>query len=278
MARSVNDESGYADVNGARLSYDTAGIDPRRAVNTVVLLHAGIADRRMWDPQFHILARQYPVIRFDSRGYGESTAGEGGYSHAEDLHALLEALRIRQVVLIGCSRGGATAVDFALAHPALTKGLVLVSTVPNGFQLEGEMPAPLAEFIAAYQRQDLARATELAARIWVDGPQRNPDQVEPAVRERARALIEDVLARGALGLAGEEGADLSAAARLAQIRAPTLVVTGELDDPSIRQAGEALAAGIPGAKKVTIHGAAHLLSLEKPDVFYQAVLEFLQKQ
>ena len=98
------------EVNGTGLGYDEAGEGP-----AVVLLHAAIGDRRMWDAQFTELAGSHRVIRYDRRGFGESGGGSGPYSHHEDLLALLDARGIEQAALVGSSMGGACALDAALA-------------------------------------------------------------------------------------------------------------------------------------------------------------------
>ena len=107
-------ESGYAEVGGARFYYEVAGQgDP------IVFVHAGIADRRMWDAQFDVFARQYRVLRYDRRGFGNTAMVAGAFSHHRDLHALLEFLEIEAAYLVGCSQGAKTIIDFALEHPQM---------------------------------------------------------------------------------------------------------------------------------------------------------------
>src|SRR5262249_55866581 len=156
---------------GARLYYERAG-----AGRPLVMLHAGIADQRMWNEQVDAFAQHYQVIRYDTRGYGNSTPGVGDASRDQDLHDLLDVLGIEQAILLGCSQGGTTAIDFALAQPAMTTALILVSAIPSGFGFTGEMPPTLQAFIAACQQGNMVQAAELATQIWFDGPRRRPDQ------------------------------------------------------------------------------------------------------
>jgi pimeloyl-ACP methyl ester carboxylesterase len=93
-------------VGHARFGYDEAGSGP-----AVVLVHAGLADRRMWDHQFRALAQHYRVIRYDWRGYGESSGVPGEVARHEDLLALTDALAVEQAAVIGSSYGGAHALD-----------------------------------------------------------------------------------------------------------------------------------------------------------------------
>jgi 3-oxoadipate enol-lactonase len=273
MGAVTNPQTGYVESEGARLYYETAGTGI-----PLVMLHAGIADRRMWDEEFQTFAAHYRAIRYDMAGYGKSTRGTGEASPVADLEALLAALNISQAVVIGCSVGGSVALDFTRAHPALVSALVLVGAVPSGYNLAGTIPPKIPAFVGALQQRDLAGAAEWAAQLWYDGPNREPDQMDPAQRAWVRDMMRDVLATGAVTLGPAKPAGKPAIERLAEIAAPTLVIVGDQDDPSILAAGEALAAGIPGAQKAVIAGAAHLPNIEKPAEFDQLVTDFLARK
>jgi pimeloyl-ACP methyl ester carboxylesterase len=157
----------------------------------------------------------------------------------------------------------------------MVTALVLVSAIPSGYSFTGEMPPTLQAFVAAYQQHDLAQAAELATQIWFDGPQRRPEQMNPALRARVQAMMRDVVAAGAIDLTGEKFASRPAIDRLAEIQVPTLVIVGDQDDPSVLRAAEELGATIPGAERAVISGGAHLLNLEKPEEFNRLVFDFL---
>src|SRR3712207_8911911 len=126
---------GFADVNGARLHYEIVGEgDP------LVLVHAGIADGRMWEGQLGAFAHRNRVIRYDMRGFGRSAMVEGPYAHHEDLRALLDYLGIERALLVGCSMGGKTIIDFALQHPGRAGALVLAGSSVSGFEADGDAP------------------------------------------------------------------------------------------------------------------------------------------
>ncbi|MEZ4864891.1 MAG: alpha/beta fold hydrolase [Caldilineaceae bacterium] len=264
--------TGYADVHDARLYYEMAGTG-----ETVVFLHAGIADRRMWDTQFYNFAKDYQVLRYDIRGYGNSTVGEAAYVHAQDLYLLLRALDIETATLVGCSLGGTTALDFALEQPTIIKALVLVNAVPSGFDYTGAMPPTLQAFVGACQTGNLAQAAELATQLWLDGPQRRPDQVDADLRAQVRTMIGEVLATGAVDFTGAHAAAQPALDRLAEITVPTLVIVGAQDDESIQRAGDLLVDRIPAADWTKIERTAHLPSLERPDAFDRILFDFLQR-
>jgi len=262
-------KTGTASIEGTSLYYEIAGEGA-----CLVLAHAGFVDRRMWDDQFLVFAQHYRVLRYDRRGFGNSKLTPGPFSHRRDLYQLLKFLDIKKAHLLGCSMGGQTMIDFALEHPEMTSSLVLVASALGGYPMQGEIPKPLQELGAALQAQDLQRAAELAVRIWIDGPRRTPDQVDARVRERAREMSLTALPSA---LAEEQPLKPPAYERMHELIAPTLVITGELDDDSIATLSEVLTTRIAGARKVIMRGAAHLPNMEKPAEFNQEVLAFLQQ-
>jgi len=140
--------------------------------------------------------------------------------------------------------------------------------------MQGEMPKPLQELFAALQENDLDRAAELAVRIWIDGPRRTPDKVNASIRERGREMGKTALPSAFIP---DEALTPPAIDRLNDLIVPTMVILGEMDDPSIHAIGDVLATKIRGAQKVVIPGTAHMLNLEKPDEFNRVVLEFLKQ-
>lgn len=279
---------GHAEVHNTRLYFERAG-----AGRTLVLIHAGIADHRMWDTQFHTLADNYDVIRYDLRGYGKSNVGreieqeqirqngnpsdDQNYSHAQDLYQLLRTLGVEGATLIGASLGGEAAIEFALEQPTMTKGLVLVCAVPSGYEFTGDIPQAYTSFQTAMEQDRLDRATELATQIWFDGPQRQPEQMDTDLRDQVKMLMGNVLAGSTLNFSGENAAAKPAINRLGEIEIPTLVIIGDQDDENIQQAAILLTDEIPAANRVQIDGAAHFPNLEKPDAFYNAIRDFLER-
>jgi 3-oxoadipate enol-lactonase len=266
---------GSAPVNGTDIHYDAAG-----AGFPLVLLHAGICDRRMWDEQMPALADHFRVIRYDQRGFGQTPMPLGPFAHLADLEGLLLALGIERAHLLGCSRGGSLALDFALAHPERVGGLVLVCSSPSGYQPPQPVPesAQVPDLIAAFDAGNLERAAELEVQVWVDGPRRTPDQVSPAMRARVYEMDLQAMRIEAAsqGQEHERKPERPGAARLAEVRAPTLVIIGDQDAPISLSSGEALAAGIPGARRMVMAGTAHLPNMEQPALFNGMVVDFLR--
>ena len=262
-------KNGFAEVGGAKFYYEIAGEGP-----PLVLLHAGIADGRMWDEQFQVFAEHYQVLRYDRRGFGKTDMVAGAYSHHRDLYELLKLLQIEHAALVGCSQGAKIAVDFTLEHPEMTDALVLVAPALGGFAFTGDMPRQAEELELAEEAGDMAQVNELELQIWVDGPYRTPDQVDAQVRERVREMNLIAL-QTPDGLGSEQPLEPAAAGRLAELHTPTLVIVGDLDTPKTLAAAGFLATHIAGARKVEMTGVAHLPNMERPEEFNRHVLSFL---
>lgn len=258
-----------ARVNGTRIYYETAGDG-----FPLVLVHAGIADGRMWDDQFHVFSKRFQVVRYDRRGFGRTPMVAGPYAHQQDLYGVLKHLAIEKAYLVGCSQGSKTIVDFALEHPEMARALVLVSPALSGFVFNGEPPKQFEQLEAAEEAGDIARVNELELQIWVDGPHRTREQVDRAVRERVREM--NLLAlQTPENLGSEQPLDPPAVGRLTDIHAPTLVVTGDLDTPRTLAAADFLSQHIAGAQKANVQGTAHMPNMEKAEEFNHVVLNFL---
>jgi pimeloyl-ACP methyl ester carboxylesterase len=260
----------FADVNGARLAYDIVGDGW-----PLVLIHAGIADRRMWDDQVAVFAERYTVIRYDMRGFGDSEPPSGPYAHHRDLHGLLQHLGVESAYLVGASFGGGVAVEFTLAYPAMARALVLVDAFIPGHEPSESLQRFGEAEEQALERGDLAAAVELNIRTWVDGAYRTPDQVDLAARERVRTMQLRAFELMRPDALEEEPQPPFALERLAEIHIPTLVLVGDQDMSDFLALADIVATRVSGAHKIVIGGSAHVPSMEHPDRFNQLVLEFL---
>jgi pimeloyl-ACP methyl ester carboxylesterase len=265
-------ETGKADVNGASLHYEVAGEG-----EPLILVHAGIADGRMWDGQIEAFARRYRVIRYDLRGFGKTAMVDGPYSHHEDLRGLLDALGVERAHLVGCSMGGGAALDFALRYPERAGALVLVGSAVSGFEAGFEPPEQWDELVAADEAGDLGRVSELEVQIWVDGPGRRPEDVDASVRDLVREMNLIALQNEASGLGEELPPDPPAAGRLSEILAPALILVGDSDQPKTLAAADLLASELPNARKVVMPGTAHLPNMERPEEFNRTLLDCLEE-
>jgi pimeloyl-ACP methyl ester carboxylesterase len=265
--------TGFAPVAGGRLWFEAAGSGP-----AVVLLHAGICDRRMWDDQFGLFAERYRVVRYDMRGHGESDVPGAPFSPRRDLAELLGFLGIERAWLVGVSAGARLDADTALELSGLVAGLVLAAPAVSGYAEWSEgVRRSWKEEDDALQAGDVDAAVETNLRTWVDGPARRPDQVDPAVRARVGEMQRQIFSKPP-PTAGPQRLEPPAIVRLGEIAVPTLVVWGDRDQPDIVAIAERLASAIPGAERRLIHGVAHVPNMERPAEFNRPVLDFLARR
>jgi 3-oxoadipate enol-lactonase len=245
-----------------------------------VLIHEGICDSRMWDPQWETFTRAHRVMRYDQRGFGRSTLEPGGpYSDGRDLVELIEQHGLESVSLVGVSVGGRIALEVAVARPELVDALVLVGSGLPGHGWSDDMSAADAEEEAALERGDLDAAVEVTLRTWVDGPRRSPDQVDPSVRAKVAEMQRRAyeLQLPVLDAIEEELLVDGLPERLGDVTAPTLVLVGEEDVPDIHRIADRLEREIPGARRASIADAAHVPSMERPREFDELVLGFIDQ-
>jgi 3-oxoadipate enol-lactonase len=243
----------------------------------VALVHEGICDSRMWDSQWETFTRTHRVLRLDLRGFGRSPLEAGRFSNARDLIGVLEEHGFERPALVGVSLGGRVVLEVAVARPELVAALVLVAPGLPGHDWSPEVRDSWEEEEAALEAGDLDEAVEVNLRTWVDGPRRRPEDVDADVRSRVGEMQRRAFE---LQLPVDEEADeellvTDLAERLGEIRAPTLVVVGDEDVPDMHAIADRLAREIPGARRATIRGAAHVPSLERPEEFDELVLGFL---
>jgi pimeloyl-ACP methyl ester carboxylesterase len=243
----------------------------------LLLLHAGIADSRMWQPQMDALDHRFFLIAPDQRGYGQSPIPNGTFSYHEDVGALIERLDQEAVWLVGASFGGRVAVDFCLAYPQTVRGLVLVAPVVSGFEGCEAMDAFDEEEERLLEAGDMAGATELNMRMWVDGPFRSEGQVNQEVRARIAEMQYQAFLAPTPDKAELIRSGRPATEQLDKILAPTLIVLGELDLPAVIEHGNALAQGIQGAQLEVIPETAHMPTIEEPETFNSLLVDFVEK-
>jgi pimeloyl-ACP methyl ester carboxylesterase len=183
----------------------------------------------------------------------------------------------RPAIVIGNSRGGAIAIDHALAHPDEVSALVLVAPSPSGYD-DARWPTMAAEdeldhrIAAAEQDGDLELVNQLEVRYWLDGV----EQEEGRVTGDARRLMSEMNGRALRASPiGDPTERSSAWERLAELTMPVLVVCGEYDLDGCRQLCDELAAAVPRARRVDIAASAHCPQLDQPHALAQVVLGFM---
>jgi 3-oxoadipate enol-lactonase len=263
------------DVPGGKISYEEAGRG-----RPVVLLHQGIADRRVWNREFPLLAREHHVVRYDLRGFGGSEPATSKYSSVGDLLALLDHLGLRRPLIVGPSVGGRISLDLTLAYPERVGALLLIAPgysgmdydqVPGGkatFERDETLSKAAADAWAAGKLED---ATEYLRQLWASALTGSAlDLFRTMVRENDK----EVFGERSGQFETREGGP--AAARLKEIRVPTRILVGDLDNPAMPHCANFLGRGIAGAKVQLVPGADHLLNLSEPEAFDSAFHEFVE--
>lgn len=248
------------------LAHDDEGSGP-----AVVLLHAGVADRRMWDAVTPALAHAFRVIRPDLRGFGQTPMPPGQYADADDVDTLLDALGVTDAAVVGSSFGGRVAMELAVLHPARVSSLVLLCPAYRGLQPTATVEAFGAEEDRLLEAGDVDGATELNVRTFLG----------PEAGGAARALL-TLMQKHAfeVQLAADE-ADPGPEPRRVDvdptaIAVPTVVVSGAHDLDHFGAVARLLGEQIPGAETVQLEWAGHLPALERPDAVQALLLDVLR--
>jgi len=241
----------------------------------VLLIHAGIADSRMWGPLGdRLVAAGFRAVTCDLRGFGRTPIEPGVISNAADVVALLDELGIERAAVVGASFGGRVTLELALRAPERVAALALLGSSLDEFEASEERAAFDAEEEALFEADDLDAAVELNVRTFVT---RGGRAADPAVVDLVRSMQRDAFVAQWDVEAELEEHDPPVARRLKEIAAPALVVVGADDLEDFHRVAAHLAAALPNAEPVvTVEGAAHLPALERPDDVAQALVPFLR--
>lgn len=265
-------ESGYVEVPGGQLYFEVEGTG-----RPVMLIPGGLGDLRMWDKQVGAFAERYRVIRYDPRGYGRTETDDIAFSNRDDAAAVLGHVGAASCHLVGQSRGGTIALDLTLERPELVDSLVLVASGAGGFQPQlpdGVEPPPWDEMERMWEAREWDQLSELEAQVWVDGWGQPATRVDPNLRRKVHDRILSTY-QAAKPEGQPQPLEPAAATRLDEVRVPTLVIIGTVDEPGGILNSRHVADKIAGARLATFEGVAHMVQLEQPERFNTLVLEFL---
>lgn len=258
----------------AHLAYDVDGAPGDGA--DVLLLHAGVTDRRSWRPLLDHLDADRRYVSFDFRGYGDTTYQPEDYFDHEDAVAVLDAAGLDTAVVIGSSKGGRTAINLALEHPARVSALVLIAPAISGEPQTEDDPEPVATFVrlldAAEEGGDLDEVNRLEAHLWLDGPTAREGRVSGPLRDLFLAMNGRALAATD---PGDEPHGIDAWARLEELTMPVLVLVGNLDLPDFQEHAAELSRRVADGRLVVLDGVAHLPHLESHPECLRVVADVL---
>ncbi|MDB5240447.1 MAG: hypothetical protein JWP57_1072 [Spirosoma sp.] len=243
----------------------------------LLLLHGGLLDHRMWEQQVGELNKQFRVLNCDMRKHGLTQDGDSTFLNSTALALILDSLGVRKTHIMGLSFGAVAAVDLVLAHPHRIDKLILAAPGLIGYDLNHDpiLVANQRQENAAKQRGDTLNYVEYFLRSWTDGPHRSPTTVDAQLRTRIKQMVSDNLKQHQWATSLSFKNDPLPINQLGSISSPTLVLVGNQDMHDILAISDILYRKIPRAKRVIIPGAAHMLNLEQPALFNQAVTAFL---
>jgi 3-oxoadipate enol-lactonase len=264
QSSSITSDTGYVIVDGGKLFYEIAGKG-----ENIVLLHDGMVNHRIWDEQFPVLAKNYRVVRYDRRGYGKSSDPITKYSHIDDLNQVFIQLKVDKAVVFGMSSGGGLAINFALTYPEKVKGLVLVGAVVSGFGYTSHMTTRGGHMNPA----EMSDPAKLRKYFIMDDPYEIYSGNTQA-KEKVMTLLPYL---GRDNTVPTKPAAKIAVKCLSEIKVPTLILVGEYDIPDVHAHAGVINAGIPNSKREIIPNSGHLIPIEQPLLFNEAVISFLNK-
>jgi 3-oxoadipate enol-lactonase len=255
------------DLNRTTIAYDDAG--PDRGT-PLLLVHGHPFDRTMWGPQLRRFAAERRVLVPDLRGYGASRGAVPSWpAFADDLSALLDAVRVPRAAVVGLSMGGQIALELWARHPERVAGLLLADTTAAGETAESHAARLEQAERLVRDGMDPYAAEMLYLMISPDAP--------PDVARHVLAMMRCADPRGAAAAQRARADRPDRMADLSHVTVPAAVVVGGADDLTPIPVATAMAARLPGAELTIVDGAAHLPNLERPDAFDAALARLLAR-
>ena len=257
--------------NGIWMNYELSG---KKGAPVVALSHSLSCNLLMWNPQIDALNPYFQVLRYDTRGHGNTDAPSGSYTLellAEDAVGLLDALDMDRVAFVGLSMGGMIGQCLALNYPHRLKSLVLCDTASV---IPAEAQPVWQERLGKVSTKGMEAIYEETLERWFTPAflRREPPMV--------KLIREQILATSVAGYVGcgEAIRRLNYLDRISRIETPTLIIVGEDDPGTPVSAAKAMHERILGSSLVVLPSARHLSNVEQTEAFNAALLEFLKNQ
>ena len=234
--------------------------DSQGAGPSLVLLHSGVADARLWDPVWLELTAAFRVIRYDSRGFGRSPAASEPYTELADLRTVLDHFEVGRVALAGCSQGGGTAVELGLAEPGRVRSLVLLCPGFGDYRWPAPEPGLAEREAALAAAGDEDGLVQLWLGVW--GTAGEDPFVADLMRSSLRAEASEELKEPAGPVF----------ARLGELRAPTVIMVGDRDTSALIASNVHAALRIPVCTLIRMPGVDHYPPVRDPAAVAGAIL------
>lgn len=239
----------------------------------VVFSHSLGCDLAMWEDQVQALTQRYRVLRFDTRGHGQTSAPAEPYTleqMADDLQGLLGALGIEKTHFVGLSMGGMIGQVFALKYPQVFESLVLCDTTSRF----GKDAWPTWEQrIRTVSAEGMEPLVEPTIEAWFTAPFRAQRR---DVTDKVRAMLRATPPQGYIGCCYAIP-KIAVTERLGEVRCPALVIVGDQDARTPVAMARTIHEALPSSELVVLPAASHLSNMEQPQAFNAALLGFLDR-
>ena len=257
------------EIRGIKIGYDDTG-----SGEPFVFIHGHPFDRSMWREQATAFGARYRVIAPDLRGYGESETNDEKTmleEFARDINALLDKLKVENIVLCGLSMGGQIAFEFYQLFPHKVRAFILADTFAQLDDAERKQARyDTAERLLREGMHDYAREVlpKMIAAQTIEQ--------QPKVAAHVLTMMRSTSPKGAAAALRGRAERPDYTTLLPRINVPTLIVVGSLDEFTPVADAEFMRDRIPDAKMAVIEGAGHMPNLEKPLEFNRIVVEFIK--
>lgn len=257
-----------AEVDGGQIYYETCGSGPQ----AIVLLHDGVVNSASFDDMWPILCKTFRVVRYDRRGYGKSLPSKATYSPQDDLAAVMAAAKMDHASLIGFSFGGGLAVSYTILHPEQVDRLVISGAAINGFKPSPTFGKTVSRMMLPMVIGNMDAAAANAAKSgWVMAPD------HPAAVAKAMALMKAYPQDLRHQMHDPIKSWPSDLPRMGELNVPTLIMTGDHDIADNQAASGAAQVLIPGARRIVVENAGHLMQIEHPKEVADLIADFVRK-
>lgn len=277
IQKEAKSTEGYIKAGNLQVYYQQTGEgDP------LVLVHAGLQNSSMWDEQVDEFSKKYKVITIDLPFHGKTIGTDTTILAKEVVKTVLDSIQLKTVSIAGLSLGAAVVQDFVIAYPNRVNKVILLSAGINGYEKDHPVDSVTAawypKFSAALSNKDTAKAALEFAKTWGEGIDQKGDSLaKPASKFVYQTTLATLRKHQLKGWPNLQDSP-TAYDEVKTIKKLLLIIHGDKDLPFINETSMFLEKAIPGAKRLLLKGAAHMLNLEQPVEVNHAILNFLEEK
>jgi len=271
----IKQDNGFVDINSAKIYYEVSGNGI-----PIIFVHGFTFDSRSWDYQISAFKEKYQLIRYDLRGFGQSSLPEldQPYAHTKDLISLMDYLEVKKAVLVGHSYGGRIILETVLKYPERVIALILPEAAMDANDIDyGEEFDELLNWLRSTREAVKNEGIDKAKQIWVNGSPLLPAIQNKNSKDLVMKMVNDYSGWHWLNENPHVGFESYSVNDLGKIKVPSLIMYGGISPIGYLRLAEIQHNYIPNSKLIEINNAAHALNIENPDQFNAEVLEFLKE-